>query len=206
MPTSPWSNASPHAQSLYRLAINTSQSEQVACARVFLPETDVEWPARPAPSPMQVLVVLQALLLVQLEFALLEALELLWTRSSRELAREATASLLMMRVVRLPVFETHPVMKAAVTTTAEGKTKLMVQRWLPGAMHSRPMDKCLKLVHCSFHCHGQATTWVPQVVVAVAMGPDCGLQSAVRSTQRHLMAIAARAAACLAMPVPKVTA
>mmetsp|Transcript_68190 Transcript_68190/g.131699 ORF Transcript_68190/g.131699 Transcript_68190/m.131699 type:complete len:207 (-) Transcript_68190:222-842(-) len=206
MPTSPWSNASPHAQSLYRLAINTSQSEQAACARVALPETGVEWPARPALSPPQVQLVLQALLLVQLAFALLGPLELLWTHSSRELLGEATASLSRMWFARPPVFETHPVTMAAVTTTAEGKTKLMVQRWLPGAMHSRPMDKCLKLVHCSFHCHGHATTWGPQMAVAVAMGPDCGLQSAVRSTQRHLMAIAARAAACSAMLVLKATA
>jgi len=111
-----------------------------------LPETDVEWPARPAPSPLQVLLVLQALLLVQLAFALLEALELLWTRSSRVLPGGATTSFSRMWVARLPVFETHPVMMAAVTTIAEGKTELMVSRWLLGATRLRPRERCLKLV------------------------------------------------------------
>lgn len=165
-----------------------------------MPETGAGWPARPALSPLQALLVLQALQVLQLAFALPEAEELLWTRNSRGLQGEATTSLSRTWVAKLPVFGTLSVVMAAVTTTSEGKTKV-AHRWLLELMHLRPIEMCLKLVvrlHRSFHC-GQATEWMPQGVDVAATGPDCGLQSAVRSTQRHPMSVVAKAAACSAM-------
>lgn len=163
-----------------------------------MPETGAGWPARLALLPLRALLVLLLWLLLLQEFALMEAPELLWTRSSIGPPREATMSPLKTWVARLPVLGKLIVVMAMVTTKAEG----MTHTWLLGAMHWRPKEKGLKLVvvqlHCSFHCCGRARTWVPQVVDVVVTGLGCDLQSAVRSTQRHPMAIAARDGACLA--------